>query len=125
MPPTSPANTAMIPSPTQPDRLVNPAWVELETPVSHIQDTSAGLVLMGANSPQKPAEMHAPVTVAARKPADDFLAANGSLKIGRCEGRGGVLDPHRRPIVDAAVSAQDSLGIAFSTQPFPWLCILT
>lgn len=40
-------------------------------------------------------------------PATDFRAASGRPKIRR--GRGGVNEPHKRPIVEAAVSAHDRL----------------
>lgn len=53
--------------------------------------------------------MHAPVTEAARKPASDFRGASGMLRIGIRRGSGGVNEPQRRPMVEAAVSAQDRL----------------
>jgi hypothetical protein len=53
--------------------------------------------------------MTAPVIEAARKPARDLRGANGSPRMGMREGRGGVREPHKRPNVEAAVSAQERL----------------
>jgi hypothetical protein len=50
----------------------------------------------------------APVTDAAANPASDLRGAKGSSKKGTRRGRG-VLDPKRRPNVEAAVSAQARL----------------
>ncbi len=50
-----------------------------------------------------------PVIKAARKPARDLRDARGRPRNGTRAGSGGVLDPHRRPKVEAAVSAQESL----------------
>lgn len=51
-----------------------------------------------------------PVTAAAINPAVDLRGARGRRRMGVCGGRGGVDAPQRRPMVDAAVSAQERLG---------------
>lgn len=59
--------------------------------------------------------MTAPVNALARKPAKDLRGASGSRRkgmrgmIGMERGRGGVYAPQRRPMVEAAVSAQERL----------------
>ena len=45
-------------------------------------------------------------------PAVDLREARGRRRMGVCGGRGGVEGPQRRPIVDAAVSAQERLDRA-------------
>lgn len=50
-----------------------------------------------------------PVTAAAMNPAVDLRGARGRRRMGVCGGRGGVEGPQRRPMVDAAVSAQERL----------------
>jgi hypothetical protein len=53
--------------------------------------------------------MRVPVTLAAVKPATDLRGASGRRRIGRREGRRDVLEPKKRPKVDAVVSAQERL----------------
>lgn len=54
--------------------------------------------------------MHVPVTEAAKNPARDLRGASGSWRSGTLEGSFGVYEPKRRPMVEAAVSAQERLG---------------
>ena len=54
--------------------------------------------------------MHAPVTEAAKNPARDLRGASGSRRNGTLEGSFAVYEPKRRPMVEAAVSAQERLG---------------
>jgi len=65
--------------------------------------------IAGTNQLQKENTIAAPVIDAARKPARDFRGANGRPRIGTREGSGGVRRPHRRPNVEAAVSAQERI----------------
>jgi hypothetical protein len=58
---------------------------------------------------QKMYAMQAPVRVAASDPAHDLRGARGRRRMGKRAGRRGVYDPRNRPIVEAAVSAQDRL----------------
>ena len=97
-----PLTTLMIPNPTQP--------VSTPVPVTPPAQDQMGVMLPTVlNEPQKPAVMTAPVTEPAIKPATDLRGARGSPRMGRRAGRRGVYRPHRRPMVDAAVSAQDRL----------------
>ncbi len=63
----------------------------------------------GRSQLQKENTIAAPVIEAARKPARDLRGASGRPRIGTREGSGGVWRPHRRPNVEAAVSAQERL----------------
>ena len=94
---TSPAHNASAASATHP-------LVELR---SNWKDMSAGRT--GAINVQKPTAMSAPVTLAPMKPASDLRGARGRRSTGVRFGSGGVNRPHARPMVDAAVSAQDRL----------------
>jgi hypothetical protein len=49
------------------------------------------------------------VTEAAKNPASDLRGASGSRRNGTRDGSFGVDEPKRRPMVDAAVSAQERL----------------
>lgn len=63
----------------------------------------------GTIHPQKPTAMQAPVIAAAAKPATDLRGARGRGMIGMRAGSDGVREPQSRPIVEAAVSAQERL----------------
>ena len=63
----------------------------------------------GTTKFQKEKTIAAPVREAARKPATDFRGARGSPRMGMRGGSGGVREPHMRPNVEAAVSAQERL----------------
>ena len=52
--------------------------------------------------------MRAPVREPAKNPARDLRGARGSPR--RLRGRGGVSEPQRRPMVEAAVSAHERLS---------------
>ena len=99
----TPCKTALTPSPNE-----LPSTPEPDTPRVQSQVGSIPLTA-GTNQLQKEKTIAVPVTKAARKPARDLRGARGRPKIGTCEGSGGVLEPHRRPKVEAAVSAQESL----------------
>lgn len=95
--------TVLTPSPNE--LLSTP---EPDTPWVQSQVGSTPLTA-GTNQLQKEKAIAVPVTKAARKPARDLRGARGRPKIGTRAGSGGVLEPHRRPKVEAAVSAQESL----------------
>ena len=63
----------------------------------------------GTTQLQKEKTIAAPVRDAARKPATDFRGASGRPRMGTRGGSGGVREPHMRPNVEAAVSAQERL----------------
>lgn len=50
------------------------------------------------------------MTEAAKNPASDLRGASGSRRNGTLDGSFGVNEPKSRPMVDAAVSAQERLG---------------
>jgi len=64
---------------------------------------------VGTSQLQKENTIAAPVMEAARKPARDLRGAKGRPRIGTRRGSGGVREPHSRPNVEAAVSAQERL----------------
>ena len=63
----------------------------------------------GTSQLQREKTITAPVIEAARNPARDLRGANGRPRIGTREGSGRVWRPHKRPNVEAAVSAQERL----------------
>lgn len=63
----------------------------------------------GTSKLQKEETIAAPVIEAARNPARDLRGASGIPRMGMRGGRGGVREPHKRPNVEAAVSAQERL----------------
>jgi hypothetical protein len=79
-----------------------------DTPFTQSQAGSTPPTI-GTSQLQKGNTIAAPVIEAARKPARDLRGASGRPKTGTRGGRGGVREPHRRPKVEAAVSAQDRL----------------
>jgi hypothetical protein len=111
---TNPATMPTTPSPIHPPVVpttpneFDEVPAELAPPC-HAQLRPAVPLRSGATHPQKPTAISVPVTVAAMNPAIDLRGASGRRRKGRREGRRGVLAPKRRPMVDAAVSAQERL----------------